>query len=366
MYSFVISDSIYSVFPLLKLNFPDNSGVFLDLGNFTHGVPLNIKFGIASTSEMLDVDFGVSCRDATNPTAGTSGLNGNLEIKGLHNSYFVNREPPNVAFKEITVSDAIKKIFSSETKLKIEATRGKIESYAYDDPYLFTRDILLPQATNGAIRPYVFFRNLENELHFESINYLEENAPAEKLTFGSIDEGNAYNTLNSFLPYNESLDKTLVNFHVTGKILKKDLTFEKDNKSVATDAKYKIPVVVNTRIDHMQYFHRQFNPKVDYDQLNNAFYVDAMRSGFFVDKAFATLPFHPRLISGKTVEVAVSILDSERKSELSETLSSNWLIEQSYHIWDGSRKRGQTQLILCRSSMKPRRDSIIMDRSFRD
>jgi len=171
MYSFVISDNIYSAFPLLKLNFPDTSGLFLDLGNFTQGILLNIKFGIASTSEMLDIDFGVSCRDATNPTAGTSGLNGNLEIKGLHNSYFVNRKAPNVAFKEITVSDAIKKLFSSETKLKIETTRGKIETYAYDDPYSFVRDILLPQATNGLIRPYVFFRNLENELHFESIRH---------------------------------------------------------------------------------------------------------------------------------------------------------------------------------------------------
>ena len=366
MFSFVISDNIYSAFPLLKLNFSDTSGLFLDLGNFTQGVPLNIKFGVSSLSEILDVDFRSSCRDATNPTAGTPGLNGDLEVKGLHESYFVRREPPHIALKEITVSDSVKKIFPSETQLKVEATRGRIEAYAHDDPYLFTREILLPQATNGTIRPYVFFRNLENELHFESINYLEESAPAERLTFGTIDEDNAYNTLNSFLPYNENLDKTLLDFHVTGIIFKDDLTIEKNDKSVATDAKDKIPVVVNTRLENKKYFHRQFNPKVDYDQLNNAFYADAMRPSFFVDKAFGTLPFHPNLVAGKTVEIAVSILDSEGKPELSETFSSKWLIEQSYHLWDGGQKRGQTQLVFCRSSMKPRRDSIIMDRAFED
>lgn len=366
LYSFVISDSLYSPFPILNLHFPDNSGLFLDLGNFTQGVSLNIKFGVVSLSEILDVEFRSSCRDATDPTAGTPGLNGNLQIKGLHNSYYLNREAPEIAFKEMTVSDAIKKLFPSETKLKVEATKGKIESYAFDEPYLFTREVLLPQATNGKIRPYVFFRNLLDELHFESINLLEDNAPSEKLVFGDIDGEDAYNTLNSFLPYNEGLEKTLVNFNVTGKILKNDLSFEKNNKSIATDAKDKIPVVVDTRIHNSQYFNRQFNPKVEYDQLNNAFYADAMRAGFFVDKVLCTLPFHPNLVTGKTVEIAVSVLDSEEKQELSETFSGKWLIEQSYHSWDGMVKQGQTQLILCRSSMKPRRDSIIMDRAFSD
>jgi hypothetical protein len=195
---------------------------------------------------------------------------------------------------------------------------------------------------------------------------LESQAPEEKLTFGEVDGDNSYNTLNSFLPYNEGLDKTLINFHAEGKIFKNDLTFEIKDQSVATDAKDMIPVVVDTRIHHDRYFHRQFNPKVEYGQLNKAFWADAMRSGFFVDKALGVLPLHPNLVAGKVVEVAVSIMDNESGHELSETLSSNWLIEQSFHIWDGNQKKGMTQILLCRSSMKPRRDSIIMDWSFKD
>jgi hypothetical protein len=366
MFSFSVSDNIYSAFPILDLNYSDNSGIFLENGNFTQGVLLNVQFGIASGSDMLDVDFRSSCRDDISPKAGIPGLNGNLTVKGIHESFFKNRESPHIALKEIIVSDAVKKLFPSETKLKIETTKGKIESYVFDEPYQFTRDVLFPQATNGKIRSYCYFRNLSDELHFESIELLENQAPEEKLVFGEVDGDNAYNTLNSFLPYNEGLDKNLINFHAEGKILKKDLTFEVKDQSVATDAKDMIPVVVNTRIHHDQYFHRQFNPKVEYDQLNSAFWADAMRSGFFVDKAFGGLPLHPNLVAGKVVEVAVSVMDNESGHELSETFSSKWLIEQSFHIWDGIQKRGMTQLFLCRSSMKPRRDSIIMDQAFKD
>lgn len=365
LYSFSISDNIYSSFPMLDLHFPDSSGMFLELGNFTQGVKLNVKFGIAGTAETLDADFRSDRRDADAPTAGTPGLNGNLQIKGLHDSFYKNRESPDTALKEMTVADAVRKLFPSETKLKIEPTKGKIESYAFEDPYQVARGILLPQAANGKLFPYVFFRNLADELHFESVNTLEENDPEESLVFGGIDGDNAYNTLNSFLPYNEGLEKTLASFHVTGKILKSDLTFERADKSVATDAKAKIPVVIDTRIHHDKYFYQQFNPSVDYSQLSSAFYADAMREGFFVDKAFGTLPLHPNLVAGKTVEIAVSILDSEGKANLSETFSGKWLIEQSYHFWDGMLKRGQTQLVLCRSSMKPRRDSIITDQAFK-
>jgi hypothetical protein len=77
-------------------------------------------------------------------------------VKGIHESFFRNRESPHIALKKITVADAVKKLFPSETKMKVEATKGKIEAYAFDDPYQFTKDVLLPQATNGKILPYCF------------------------------------------------------------------------------------------------------------------------------------------------------------------------------------------------------------------
>ena len=367
-YSFSISDNIYLNFPLLTLNFPDGSGIFLEYGNFTQGIPLNIKYGISNIVDMLDVNFYSTGRDAIEPITGTPGLSGNLQINGTHESFLINRDALKIAFKEITISDIVKKIFPSEELLKVEETKGKVEAYDIDDNYTFVKEFLLPQATNGKVRPYVFFRNLLNELHFESIEFLENNAPSEKLFFGNIEDenGNAYNVLNSFLPFNESINKTMINFHVEGKILKDDLTIEKMTKSIASDSNNKIPVLSNTRIHHEEYFNRQFNPKVEYSQLNNAYCANIIKSAIFLDKAFGTIAFHPNLVAGKVVDISVTILDEEGKPELSETFSGKWLIEQSYHYWDGFNKKGMTKLIFCRSSMKPRQDSIIIDRSFSD
>jgi hypothetical protein len=126
MFSFSVSDNIYSAFPMLDFNYPDNSGLFLEYGNFTQGIPLNIKFGIASKTDMLDVNFRSSRRDSVSLMGGTPGLTGNLSVKGIHESFFKGRKSPHIALKEIIVSDAVKKLFPSETKLKIETTKGKL------------------------------------------------------------------------------------------------------------------------------------------------------------------------------------------------------------------------------------------------
>jgi len=366
--SFTISDNIYKLFPLLNLSISDDTGLFLEGGIFTQGISLKLNYGISSTSELLDVDFKASRKDVISSSTGIPGLNGNLSIKGLHNSFFNNRESPHLAIKDLTVAEALKKVFSFEKNIKIEDTKGKIEAYAVNDPYQFVQDILLPQATNGKVRPYAFFRNLLNELHFESISLLEANDESEKLAFGSLseDEDDTNNTIFSFLPFEEGLQETLPSFSVIGRFLKNDLSLGSVEKSVATDANNKIPVITDTRIHNGHYFNRQFNPNVSYDQINNGLFANAMKSSYFISKALCALPFHPNLVAGKTVSLSVSLTGSDQKTELSETYSGKWLIEQSSHTWNGIQKKGQTTLILCRSSVLPRKGSIIIDKGFAD
>jgi hypothetical protein len=252
--------------------------------------------------------------------------------------------------------------------VKAEDTKGKIEAYAFDDPYLIVREILLPQATNGKIRPYCFFMDLKGDLHFESIEKLEGEASEAMLELRRIDaqDENMFDIMNSFLPFQESLGDMMEKLHAEGKVLKSDISFVVEDKSVATDAKYKIPVMANTRIHHDRYFHRQFNPKVDYDLINPGLYADAMRAGFFIDKAVVNIPFHPKLTAGKVVKTEVSIYDAAYNAILSETFSNSWLIEQSTHLWDGMKKQAGTSLVLCRSSLKPRADSLLNDNAFQD
>jgi hypothetical protein len=364
-YSMSLHDSIYSAFPSLEIGFSDPSGAFLEYGTFWQGTPIKINFGIASTGDLLKSEFRVVDRDVVKSGETLPGLSGNLKIVALHKSYFENRESPKKALKEMTVSDAVKKLFPS---VKSEATKGKIEAYAFDDPYLTVREILLPQATNGKIRPYCFFMDLKGDLHFVSIEKLEGGSSEATLELRRIDaqDENMFDIMNSFLPFQESLGEMMEKLHTESKILKNDLSFESEDKSVATDARYKIPVMASTRIHHDRYFHRQFNPKVEYGLINPGLYADAMRAGFFIDKAVVNIPLHPKLMAGKVVKTEVSIYDASHNAVLSETFSSSWLIEQSTHLWDGVKNQAGTSLVLCRSSVKPRSDSMLNDNSFRD
>ena len=367
LFSFKISDSIYSTFPSLDLYVVDSTGFLLEYGNYTQGVPINIKYGNGDLGGMIDADFRSVGRDNVGSTtnSGGHGLTGRLAIKGIHDSFFENREALNLAFKDKLVSDVVKSLFEGEEKFHVESTKGKIEAYSFSEPYFFTRDVLIPQAAVGDIPyPFLFFRQLDGSLHFASTNKLESNSPASKLYYGGTDNDSLYNNLALFLPYNEGLDKTLNYFNASGLVLCDDLAAIREKKTIDISAKHKIPVIGSPIIENNHYFHRQFNPAVDYDQITTGLFANAMLPGYFVDKALARGVFRPDLFAGKTVEVFVAIGGTGEDGELSETFSSNWLIEQSHHIWNGQDNQGMSEFILCRSSVIPHRESLINDLAF--
>jgi hypothetical protein len=363
-YAMSLHDSIYSPFSVLELAFSDPSGAYLEYGTFWQGTPIKINFGIAGMKDLLAPEFRVVDRDVIKSGETVPGLSGNLKVTALHKSFFDNRKSPNIALKEMTVSDAVKKLLPA---VKVENTKGKVEAYAFDDPYTIIKEILLPQATNGKLHPYCFFMDLLGDLHFKSTGVLEEGSPVETLELRRIDaqDENIYNVINSFLPFQENVQDVFGKLYLENKVLKDDLSFATDKVSISKDAKFKIPIMVDTWKQNSPYFHRQFNPKVEYDAIQTGLQADALRSGFFIDKVLVNIPFHPNLVAGKVVKTEISMYDASYNPVLSETFSSNWLIEQSTHLWDGKKKQAGTTLVLCRSSLKPRSDSLLNDKAFK-
>lgn len=366
-FSFVLSDNIHSIFPTLQVTFLDPTGNFLELGAFTQGIDINAKLGFSETDEMFDANFKSVSRDLVGGMGASAGLSGVVKANYIHSSYFENRESKNKALKDITASDAVKQLFDNEKNFSVEDTKGKIEVYAFDEPYKFTKDVLLNLSTNGKISPYMFFRDLNDELHFQSVDFLEKQSAVETLKFGEVadaDNSDAYNTIISFLPFNENLIKALPDFNVKGRFLKSDLSVNTIEATVADNAKDIIPVSTKTKINHNEYFSRQFNPSVEYDSLNTALCSNSIKNGIFVDKVLCTLPLHAGITAGKVVDVEVSLFDEDKKIVPSETFSSSWLVEQSKHIWNGADKNAVTELVLTRTSMKPASDSALQDNAF--
>jgi hypothetical protein len=126
-YAMSLHDSIYSAFPSLEINYSDPSGSFLEYGTFWQGTPIKVNFGIVTNGSILKSEFRVIDRDTIKSGETMPGLSGSLKIVALHKSFFENRESPNKAYKEMTASDVVKKLFPSA---KVEGTKGKIEVYA--------------------------------------------------------------------------------------------------------------------------------------------------------------------------------------------------------------------------------------------
>lgn len=362
-FSFMLADSIYTSFPTLRLSFSDPTGLFLEFGSFTQGMPLNVKFGMDKVDGLLDVDFVSARRDVVRMMEGSSALGAVIDLRALHKSFLQNRGAPNIALKGMTVADAVKRLFPNDV-INLNNTNGIIETYAFNEPYFVVRNILLPQATDVSHRPFVFWRGLNGVLNFKSIATLENQSPSAKLFFGGAEEDDIYDTLLSFLPFNEGLNDTLRSFSVEWRALDAGLTEVTGTGTVADGTSGVVPFMSKSAVFNMQDFTRQFNPDVGYNDLTEALKTNAMRAGYFIDKVLCSLPLHPLLIAGKTVQIEVSMQGSDNTVELSQMFSGKWLIEQSHHLWDGSSKRGTTELVLCRSSVKPRVDTILINDAF--
>jgi hypothetical protein len=109
----------------------------------------------------------------------------------------------------------------------------------------------------------------------------------------------------------------------------------------------------------------QFNPSVDYENVNKAHLADSSRESYFVDKALAVCNLAPECVAGKVVSVDVGRERDSGEVDLSEMYSGTWLIEQSIHSWSRLSKQATTKMVLVRSNFVPRSKSLLKTSSYK-
>jgi hypothetical protein len=351
-YGFTMTDCIYAVFPELDFILSDISGLSLELGTFTRGIP--IKIVLEMEDNILESKFVVNNRDNVQQLS-SNFIGGNIKVGGIHESYTKERESKSL-YHNKKVSEIVKELFPD---IDAEDTSAKIEVYQFDDPYTFIREVLIDIADSKSGTPFVFFRDLTGKLVFKSVGELVQQSPIAKLTLTQTDgEETIADTLNTFLPFDERLTDILGKLATEGEYLD-GLAYKTEKVTVVDFMGDFIPVIADTVKSSSFYFGRQFNPDMDYGSARAAMWIGQLRSGFLSDKAFAVVPFNGRLVSGLTVDVEVFLQDAEGESMISEAYSGKWLIEKSIHSWDGSATMAFSKLILSQSSYKPVSDSIL-------
>jgi len=358
-YGFSMTDSIYQVFPELEFILADLSGLSLELGMFTRGIPLKIIMG--SEDKLLESKFVVNHRDTIEPLMSTL-MNGIIKVGGIHESYMKDRKKVYAGYKKKKASDIAKELFPD---IEAEDTSAKLAIMQHMERYTFVQEILRDIADSQNKTAFVFFRDLTGVLHFKSIGFLTDQSPIEKLSLMQTNgEETIENSMNVFLPFDEKLSETFHAFSSQGKYFE-GLNFKKEDVTVVDSIPQFLPVIADEVKDHCVWLGRQHNPDMDYGSANSGLLANSMRKGFLTDKAFTIIPFNYKMVCGKTVDVEVFLQDENQAPVISEVYSGKWLIEKSIHSWDGSETSALTKLVLSRSSLKPVSDSILESKSYK-
>ncbi|MGL5913587.1 MAG: hypothetical protein ACRCZB_05425 [Bacteroidales bacterium] len=361
---FTLHDSIFSSFPDMTLVFPDVSGIALEYGSFMQGIRLNTTLGV--DSDLLETSWKIISREAIKEGSNSPRLSGILKVQAIHESFFKNRTNPKLSFKKKLVSDCVTELFPDEASLNVETTVGNIETYAFDEPYTFVRDVLLSSANNGKIRPFVFFRDLNQTLNFCSIDSLLSSSSVASFELKSVldDQTEIGNIIQGFLPFNEQANLVYPKMRVSNTFITSDLELKTNESSIATDEKDTIPLLSSGVLENDIYMGREFNPDVDYEDLNKGFEASSM--SYILEKALCVIPYNYNCIAGKVVELKINVSNPEGDEQLSEFYSGKWLIEQSYHCWEGETMRPYIKMVLCRTGVKPINNSKLVTDAFKD
>jgi len=357
-YGFTMSDSIYSVFPELELVLVDLSGLSLELGTFTRGLPLKIVLEIEDN--ILESEFIVNHRDNIGQQA-SNYIGGTLKIGGVHKSYTNGRESRSAYYNK-KVSEIVKELFPD---VDAEDTLGKVAVYQSDDSYGWVNGTLIDIAGSATKTPFLFFRDLAEKLVFRSAADLVSQSPVARLALTQTDGRETIaDTMNAFMPFDKRLTDILDKLAGSGGYLDR-LAYKTEDVTVADLVDDCISLISDPVKTSSLYFGRQYNPDMDYSDLRAALWTAQLRKGFFSDKAFTSVPFNGKLVSGKVVDIEVFLQDADSGPMISEAYSGKWLIEQSKHSWDGSKTMAHTSLVLSRSSYKPVSDSILLTDSYK-
>ncbi len=350
--AFRIKDSIFSLYPTASLNFQDLDGLFSEVLAFVNGTKVDIVYGLRDETE--ECSFTI-IKNSVPDQANANSFGGNLEASLVHH-YMYNQSKKSFAYKD-EIGNIIKKLISTYNfkKVNIETTVNK--GYWYQslvNDAEFMNNYLLPFAySTNSNTPFYLFINSANEFYFQSHKTLMNQNSVEELQLtskGNV-QSNAKNAIQGIYPYQTSISELRSSLHQHVSNFSKDGDFQFEEE-IIEDFKGdgKLPLIAN--LDNVTDYYSLYSEDVeDPDMKNNNLGLSLFkkRNAFTLDKVVVVLPINRKLCSGKKVKVMIPSYTDKQQEETSARYSGEYLVESSYHIWDGS--KGVTILILSRQSL---------------
>jgi hypothetical protein len=346
-----MEDSIYGFFPWAEIYVNSPTGEILDYVNFVEGMKFDIRIGNEADGYLGD-DF-IWSEHQFNDIKVQNFLSGKNVFLFLSAYYEKNHDQSRAWNKSIydVVKDILEKDYAlTDSDFIFMSTKSSSDNYSLKDNwYQCERNGIFIQKLADVCynstfpkSPFVTFFNLNGEFYFMDIHTMFKSQQPINTTPYILEQsiehtGNLFGIQDYNIMYG-GLGLNFTNYKRRWNYVKKDGTMtykDFDYKDFAYHDKPTDKLLIRKKFtkDISQYnsFGLVENTTDEYTFYGsvNSLYRDSITSYRMV----ITVPFNPKMVSGKLIDVKIKSADDE-KSNILASFSGKWLITKSRHYAD--------------------------------
>lgn len=351
--NFTLHDSIYDLYPTAKMSLTDYTGTFNEYMGFVNGTKVTIRFG-RNEETWKKCSYRV-IKNSTPQQNTQNGIGGNIELSLLHDySNFQNKVSESY---NSNISDIIKSKTNNYSfdYVNINPTLNSglwLQPYITDSDFMINHLLPFAYSTDSDNSPYYCFIDSNNGFNFRNYKrlFLQNNYRVLEYKSGGTIESLATNTITSinFAQVSLSDIKPFYNrittyFDENGEYYKNGSpTLITDFPNSATD-----PIPVKANLDYITGVECLLDDDILLEDTKNnrlGFIANSVKDCISPDKVIITMNLDRGLCSGKKVRINLPTTSSNSSNELSLRCSGDYLIESSYHKWNG---RNAITILVC-------------------
>lgn len=358
LYSFTISDSLYSLYSTGLFTLNDETGLLQEFLTTIPGQYLKIEFGaeddLFAAPMVLNSEF---TEEITHPGL----LNGPVNMTLIH-EWFNYQEQKSVGYKD-KISSIVKKLVGAYNFNNVDIDDTGNNDYWYQ-PLMtdakFINDILLKYAfsTGSSNTPYYAFITNDNTFNFKYLKSLENQSPEieidYKVEMGTKNENKQtkkYRKTQTLQKQSYSL-KDIYNLkkreayyisRTDGTLIEKEdlITDYPDARNLNP------PIVKKENVQTGNIYLGKEKKETGAKENLQGLQVNSMREGMFLDRFILLIPFHPLIKSGKAVQLNIFTMENNQ-TQISKRYSGKYIVENCEQIWEGENHQGFTKIIVGR------------------
>lgn len=355
-FSFIIADSIWNLYPTAKFYFKDYGGFMQEFLALTDGTKIDMVYGVEDS--IITCPFTIKRNGMVDNTFPNS-MGGTNEVDMIHRYWYEQGRNSEAHTTPIhtTIRHKAEEFPFNSVNIGTTKNRGTwYQPLMYDGQYM--ESVLLPHAydSGSSDTPFYLFIDSNNDFNFQTYHTLFTTAKPVQDLFTVNDNmdtngNNAIKSVNRLQPdlaiLRQHFNKLFYDFDSTGQYLSGNTTITQYPEEGVKFLPIKGNTDLVTSYDCLYSGSTGQDKENEYNNLGRAIFLN--REALHVEKLFLVMPLNVNLRAGKKVNLFIADGGDKNTGESSLQYSDPYLIETSYHNWDGN--TGSTNLVISRQKV---------------